>query len=1086
MKFTLHCGHFHPELEDAYASVQQSMLRERANPLQEQILAVAPTGALRKRLVEVTAGSSSPLYGVSATSIHPLCMQIATPRRMVSDSMYYASLIQKIASQNDLLPARNFRICRAVYQTIRDLQDGGVTPSLLEEVLEAAETDPELQSRIHPVWLRRLASLAGRLEESLKTAGILNLPLLTRLAAEGAADYVRARRVTGLLVYGFYDSTEGQFDVIEALVRTVMENGGTAHAFFPFPVDGNRVEHPFEYAQMFLDRLVSLTASLGGTVNHLRSRADAASGGIERSLFAADAGSGGFQTRPNRRLEQLDLFAAPAEALASAPEPQAEIFSAAGEHDEAWAVAKRILKLVLAGVSFDQILVIGRSAGAELEPLLRAFRENRIPCNRAPNGALSCSPFAKFVVLALEGREAGLAPGVLMELLSSPFLPHSHGNDFRRLAELMENLIIRSWADWDRLEPLLSEDKLPQFYSFLEDQDSLNLKSLGDMVRRIQELKSHLQRIPERASLPEFAAALIQTLSGMMQEDAESRPVMELLRRIAGYEDLDEPELTLPGFMDSFKMYLQEADVGPADGDGVTVADIMQARGTSADFVFVTGLNRDVFPRRVQEDPFLPDSTRRVLRELTGAGPAEKRMRSLLPLKEGTDEELLLFGIALRTGRKQLFLSYRRADEAGRKAAISNYLDELLRLLTGKTSENNERIFAVPRHHASKFTGDSLPTLIECAALPARCSPEEWLELHKLSGEYAARVRAFGARLNHIAIETSREIDGIIEDPILFWKQQEEKPAITVSYSRLKSYLQCPFQFFARNILHLKESPRDAGQEDHDLDARLKGRMAEDVVKFAMEALRGGERGIETAVNSAARQIRHRYAPLLPPVLLDMYMDSFRAGAESVLHHLERNGFDLAVSETPQYENMIGMQLLPADVGLPPLMLRGIPDLILQHRFDEGLIGELKWGARSVGKSPGAVFSANEAQFCTYPELVRANRGVELPFRYLRMDAFANFGDPDDLLRRINGISVKTNIQKENAVRIFGVRVEFRIASEHLEKVRQRAIRLRGGDFRIVKDPNLQFGPCRHCSYTQICRRTHTETLLRAKRAEKE
>ncbi|HSP06929.1 MAG TPA: PD-(D/E)XK nuclease family protein, partial [Acidobacteriota bacterium] len=226
-------------------------------------------------------------------------------------------------------------------------------------------------------------------------------------------------------------------------------------------------------------------------------------------------------------------------------------------------------------------------------------------------------------------------------------------------------------------------------------------------------------------------------------------------------------------------------------------------------------------------------------------------------------------------------------------------------------------------------------------------------------------------------------------------------------------------------------------------------------------------------------------APLLPPVLLDVYMTLFNEGAVSLLRNLERAGYDLSASETPQYENMIRAEVLPANRGLPALFLRGIPDLLLRHRSGKRLIGELKWGARSVGKTPGAALASNEAQFCTYPELVRANGGGELPFRYMRLDAYASFGDPDELARRVKSFPVKGTIKKDNAVRTFGFRVEFQEAAANLEKIMPEVERLREGNFRILKDPSLQFGPCRHCSFTQICRRSNTETLLRAKQAER-
>src|SRR5262249_20043931 len=142
------------------------------------------------------------------------------------------------------------------------------------------------------------------------------------------------------------------------------------------------------------------------------------------------------------------------------------------------------------------------------------------------------------------------------------------------------------------------------------------------------------------------------------------------------------------------------------------------------------------------------------------------------------------------------------------------------------------------------------------------------------------------------------------------------------------------------------------------------------------------------------------------------------------------------------------------------------------------------WGSRSVGRSAGIVLTNHEAQFCTYPELIWLSQGEKLPFQYFRLDAFEAFGDPDVMMRRINSVSIKSSIDRTLAERIFGLAVNFETATKSLDKVKDEILLLRSGDFRILTDPGNQWGPCKHCSYTQICRRTHTETLLRAKRAD--
>src|SRR6185503_18777785 len=100
----------------------------------------------------------------------------------------------------------------------------------------------------------------------------------------------------------------------------------------------------------------------------------------------------------------------------------------------------------------------------------------------------------------------------------------------------------------------------------------------------------------------------------------------ELLLERTGTLPLDH-EYSLNDFVEIFKDYLEITTNGREiqTGNGVTIGDIMSLRGVHFDYVFLTGLNHDVWPLRTSEDPFLPDSFRRAIRSTTGAGPNPKR-----------------------------------------------------------------------------------------------------------------------------------------------------------------------------------------------------------------------------------------------------------------------------------------------------------------------------------------------------------------------------------------------------------------------------------------------------------------------------
>lgn len=1124
MSFSLTCADFFPELEQSCIDTLLEQIKRRKDPLKDQILVVVPSAALRNRLLLLLSENHSPnLYGVNLLSINQLCIQIALdslhePKRVISDSLFFPYALFRIAQKSRIQKFGSFRICMALYQSFRDLIDGSISPETLQDVLASAQSDPELVHTLDFSGLSEVAALYEQYESFLNDSDILNLHSSARLAHESAGEWVQRKNITSFLMYGFYDATQTQFDVLDSIFRKVHEREGVCHAFFPFRVSGgNSVMHPAEYAQEFYDRMYSLAIAMGGQTDKDSQELPLASGGIESVLFTAlDNAQHARNPHPTSPLiggnKQQEIQKA----------QRMEIFNAAGPYDEAWAIAKKILHLVQhEKVTFDRIMVVCRFTGDAILPIEHAFAENRIPSNLSLERKLSNLPFSRFACLTVQARESQLNNPTLLEFLSSPFLARTTHKDFKNLGALLEGLFIRTWEDWDRLKPLLEKGKLPEVFEFIDEEDPSDLQSFGKTVQDLFDLKHILLEIPERGTLPELAQALCQTLETLCpKEESEiTEPVFSLLRKIGDYSAFQDTEISLTEFDDLLKLYFENTKVGsglrparvPDKGPvrqvmlsqgetddaaaTVSVGDIMQLRGVTADYVFVMGLNKDVFPRRASEDPFLPDNVRRLLRSTTGAGPAPKRdpsSNSMIHLKEGTQEDLLLFSLGLRSAKKKLFLSYLRADSEGRKTACSSYLDEILRILTGKTSEKNDAIFVVPKHHKSKFLNKKevltvLPSLSECATLTTAFAPQELFEqIFRSNPDYFHSLSEFAIQLGSPDLKPALAVDGRILDSESLWKQiLKEDRTLHLSYSRFKNFLQCPFQFFSHAILQLQESPRDSGQEDHDINPLMKGRLAEAVVKGALRYMRSESRPMKSAVDSAAKDVQRKYSDFLPPALFGFYMKQFRIAAEHFIAHIIKEGYDLSKTETPEYEDLIESEFLVGNESRPTVTLRGIPDLLLYKAGKkQGLIGELKWGSKSVANTPGGIFSRNEAQFCTYPALVEKQTGMSLPFQYFRLDVFSQLGLPGEIIKRMERLQGTEKNRLDIPARLFGGQASGEIA-EYFGRVQGEMLAIVDGNYRIIKEAGFVFTPCTSCSFTQLCRRTHTPTLLRAKQAEK-
>jgi hypothetical protein len=194
---------------------------------------------------------------------------------------------------------------------------------------------------------------------------------------------------------------------------------------------------------------------------------------------------------------------------------------------------------------------------------------------------------------------------------------------------------------------------------------------IGAALRVAARVRARLAAWPEVAA----GAARLRELAVMLEEDlgwrrdgARGWPVFAALGELAG--ELP-PRLALR--LDELQQLLgaalaetAEVDLGGCGG-GVQVLTAMEARGRTFDHLFVIGLNRDLFPRPVREDPVLPDALRKVLR----------RLLPDVPLKRGGfDEERYLFA-QLLSAAPEVTLSWRVADEDGRPLATSPLVERL-------------------------------------------------------------------------------------------------------------------------------------------------------------------------------------------------------------------------------------------------------------------------------------------------------------------------------------------------------------------------------------------------------------------------
>ena len=522
-----------------------------------------------------------------------------------------------------------------VEAAVADLLDAGFDPShasAVDELLQERLASNEPLSAVRAVVRTAGRTLALLEEESLGHRSLL----LRRACSLLEQDAVRALPSGGVLVHGFADAT------------------GTAS-----------------------DLLAALVSRCGATVV----LDDPASGAEDGGSAAA------FTERLRERLSGL----VPLEASSQAsPEASVVGIAAPGALAEVRAVATRVAGLIESGVEPESIAVVARDPSAFASPLRvqlgrlgvaysgaglagppgRVARRARALCALLRSGARA-SLDDWFEAL---GDGAALGNGESRSKHLADLSLASRVLGLREVGELSAHSVARESVELPVRTGLLPPDERhPNAYA---RRARLSNEALVDGVKRAGLFCRALRNAPEAAGLPEHVDSLRRILAGALgwahvaadREQSCETQILDSIERIAADASssfgLSRDEFV--AVLERSLARIEEEPVGGAGG-GVQILSVMEARSRTFDALFVLGLNRDVFPRPVREDPLLPDSVRRALCEL---------LPELAVKRRGYDEERYLFGQLLGAS-PEVTLSWQYTSDEGRERAPSTLIERL-------------------------------------------------------------------------------------------------------------------------------------------------------------------------------------------------------------------------------------------------------------------------------------------------------------------------------------------------------------------------------------------------------------------------
>lgn len=797
-------GRFHPVLETALVDhLTRAKAADSLAPI-GIFVPSTPLGDRLRTLLSVEQGLS--FLNLHILTFHQFALRLAgevsgrCPLPRLVDELFFERLVRhivrsKLSSQVPLQRiGQSVGTWGALWATIRDLRDADVDPKQVWQSLGEGYFEEEDQE-----WLGALISLYAAVKEAGRTleAGTQDDLAEALLPFIPTASFLQSLK--HVFYYGFYDLTQVQLSFFGAVSRIK-----DTTLFFPLE-DGPA----YAFARRFFDRYVQPLAV-----------PDEASIGLEQDSAHVTEHSIHLTLR-----------------------------SVIGVEEELAASCRTILDLVETnGYRFNEIGVTARTLDPYSPFLQSIFDRHRIPFQTTASRPLIHEPICKLVLQLASLPLSDFYRGSVLDVVTSPLyktdlfddLSESYRPDLWKV--LVQALhITREVGEWRRLE------RASQAALIVEEEESLiGSRAIATGVidllwRVVAQLMEDCSHLPSRGTIGQMVTACrILVERRLRRPDAAelSAESAQIVHRPGLWDAIDhvwgtllelEPlteELTWAEFVELLTHTFERTRIPLRDGSprGVMVLDVMAARGIPFKALFMLGLNEKVFPRYIREDAFLRDRHRRVLEATLGFKIDEKLT--------AYEEEMLLFRLLCQATSQRLYLSYQRADEAGRMLATSSYIEDARR----RFGAHEQPIDVVPRRVTDRVMQRPMitrflppPELTQWMAL----NGQDPIDLVQALGRDVAGFQHAHAALDRIEEEGSRlnSFDGMVGAVEPHWARLMDRG---VAPTPIERYARCPFQYFASDVLRLEPGRGSILQQP---DAALVGTLCHAALRRCYEQL---------------------------------------------------------------------------------------------------------------------------------------------------------------------------------------------------------------------------------------------------------
>ena len=830
--------------------------------------------------------------------------------------------------------------------SITELKKHGVTVERLKEQIEKTE-NIYLKTKLQDISI-----IYEQYDEQIKQSYIDEADELTILAQN--IEKIEWLKNSIIYIDEFAGFTYSEYHVIKELIKyakqvnitiTVDDLGQTLNPdtdiFYANKITVKKLQEIVEQNELKQEKPIKLTEIKRFKTPELKY--------IEGHLFKTQS------TKYEQKVENLSMFLAK------------------NQYTEIEYIAKEITKLVKEkNKRYNDIAIITKNIQNYSNLAKVIFEKYDIPIFIDEKRELSQNIIIQYVLSIFEILQKNYSKESVFQYAKMGFLDIEQGDIFK-----LENYCTK-WG--------IKQNKFKKDFVYELEDNKQEVEYYNELRKRIIEpIEKLRQKIRKEKTAKAVTLAIYEFLEEQKIEEKISLKMQELKQKnredlVQEYKEsyeilinvLDEivkifkdENITIDQYSNILKQGLKASSLGkiPGTQDQVIMGDVDRSRSHKVDTIFIIGLNDGVYPSINKSEGFLGDEDREYLKE-QGIELAKGTLENLY------DDNFNIYK-AFTTAERELHLSYSSADTEGGALRPSIYITKIKKMFPN-LKETSDVITQKYEITNQKATYEAL--IEKLAKIQEKELEPEWEETYRYFENEASWKNKLEKDLQGLSYTN---IPQNIETTTI---EKLYGNVLKTSVSKLETYKKCPFSYFLKYGLNLKQKEElkiqnfDTGSFMHEIIDLFFNQVKEENIQLT--ELLGEEEKIRKIVNQIVETKldygKYRFTATVKYKILIQRLERMVTKAlKYIVESLVYSDFNVEGTEV-EFDN--GKEYKPIEITLENgkrIEIRGKIDRVDIARTSDGnylRIIDYKSSARNVDLNE--VYAGISIQLLTYLDAI--------------------------------------------------------------------------------------------------------------------